>query len=231
MDIKFATVSAVNPITHETSIRPLVQHESVKGVEESLEYFANATGYKVAAIKAVLLGLVQVMKDNANLGLISHMDGVMYVNMNCKGSFAAANGPWVKGTNYLELNAVELEPWKTALSALTAKNVSSTLKPIIDSELDTSTGSYESFGAGHTISIGGNYLAVDSEASDEGVEVVNNGTSAITALTLVSSDMGSVKATLPQELASGEYTLRIKTRCGLGEEAGLKIATRIINIA
>ena len=41
-------------------------------------------------------------------------------------------GPWVKGTNGLELGGVEVKPWKTALEEFKPENQTEGLKPMFD---------------------------------------------------------------------------------------------------
>ena len=228
--INFITVSSLNPLTHETVNRANVQHVRNMSVTESLDYFAEETGYKAAQIKAAILGWVAAALKNAERGVISLMDGVVYIAIKCKGAFSSAVGPWVKGVNYLELNATELNPWKSALSGCTVVNQTEGLKPIIDSVLDLTTGVYDVITGLDPFSIGGNNLAPDPDASDEGV-FIRTADGVLHQAEITLSDLGCVKARLSEALTAGEAEVVVKTRCGLDSSYEVKEVTRKINLA
>ena len=230
MVIKFVTMSGVNAITHDTINRPLVQHVRNMSVNETLAYLADETGYKEAQVKAAWLAWLKQVKLNANRGLTSRLDGVVYITINCKGSFESMKGPWVKGANYLELAAVEIDPWKSELDDCESENQTQGLKPVIDSVIDISTGEYNVITGTNVFSIGGNNLAPDTDATDEGAEVENDETGEVIPCVITFSDIGTVKAKLSAAGDAGEYTLKLKTRCGLGENFGVKTATRKVTV-
>ena len=45
------------------------------------------------------------------------------------------------------------------------------------------------------------------------------------------SDLQNVKARLASALAAGEYTLKVYTRSGLGDQFGVHVATRKVQVA
>ena len=228
--IKFATVTSKVGESGKVVTRAIVQHERNFNLNASLAYFAEETGYKVAVIKAALLAFVAEIKKNAQRGKMSRMDGVFNLGINCKGSFASANGPWVTGDNYLELGANSIDAFKSYLEGIETKNITSSLKPTIDTVLDTITGVYDVVTGTDIFSVGGYNLLIDDEATDEGVELVNDNTGTVYACAVTSSDIGSIKAHLAASAPAGAYTLRVKTRCGL-EGVEVKTATRKIAIA
>ena len=229
MTIKFVTALGTSTLSGETFYRGLVQHVRNMSLKESLAYFAEETGYKEAQVKAALLAFVDEVKRNAQLGQVSYMDGVAYVSITCKGAFKGPKGPWVKGANWLELVAVEMKPWKTALEGFKPENQTEGLKPVIDSVLDTVTGQYDEITGTDVFSVGGNNLAPDPEQEDEGVALVaEDGTR--NAAEIAYSDIGLVKAKMPAAIPAGKYTLEIATRCGLGSTYEVKVATRKITV-
>ena len=229
MTIRFVTALGNASLSEETFYRGLVQHVRNMSLKESLAYFAEETGYKEAQVKAAILAFVDEIKRNAHLGQISYMDGVAYVTITCKGAFKGPTGPWVKGANWLELVAVEVKPWKTALEEFKPENQTEGLKPVIDSVLDTVTGVYDEITGTDAFSVGGNNLAPDPEQEDEGVALVaEDGTRNEAEVTY--SDIGMVRAKLPAAIPAGKYTLQVATRCGLGSAYEVRVATRKITV-
>ena len=229
MTIRFVTALGNASLSEETFYRGLVQHVRNMSLKESLAYFAEETGYKEAQVKATILSFVDEVKRNARLGQISYMDGVAYIAITCKGAFKGPTGPWVKGTNWLELGVVEVKPWKTALEEFKPENQTEGLKPVIDSVLDTVTDQYDEISGTDVFSVGGNNLAPDPEQEDEGVALVaEDGTKNAAEVTY--SDIGLVKAKMPAALPAGKYTLEIATRCGLGSAYEVRVVTRKVTV-
>ena len=80
-----------------------------------------------------------------------------------------------------------------------------------------------------TLLIAGTDLGPDTAQTDEYVGVIaSDGT--LTKAEIISSGLNTVKAAFGSSLEAGEYTLVVATRSGLGEEFGVKTATRKIRI-
>ena len=81
-----------------------------------------------------------------------------------------------------------------------------------------------------TFSIAGSDLAPDATMDDEYVALVDaHGVETKAEITF--SDLQNVKARLEAALPEGEYTLKVYTRSGLGEEYGVHVATRKVAVA
>jgi len=146
-----------------------------------------------------------------------------------KGSFANSNGPWVKGRNFLMLNAVELDPFKSMIEGVIPVNRTGGIVPVIKSVLDNITGIYDVISGTDAFTIAGTDLGPDTSKDDEYVGVIAaNGT--LVKAEIVSSDLNTVKAAFASALEAGEYTLVVATRSGLGNEFGVKTATRKVRI-
>ena len=146
-----------------------------------------------------------------------------------KGSFANSNGPWVKGRNFLMLNAVELDPFKSMLEGVIPVNRTGGIVPVIKSVLDNVTGIYDVIAGTDAFTIAGTDLGPDTSKDDEYVGVIAaNGT--LVKAEIVSSDLTTVKAAFASALEAGEYTLVVATRSGLGDEFAVKTATRKVRI-
>lgn len=208
----------------------LVQHDRTLSKKETYAYLAEKTGYKVTAIKAVFLALKKYLIENANRGNISYVDDVASVRVTCTGGFQSSNGPWVKGQNTLIVNAVTLGAFKEVFSDETPTNKTEGATPTINTILDETTGVYGTVTGTDVFSIAGADLAPDMTKDDEYVELVD-GDGVSTRCTLVSSDLVNVKAKCETALPAGTYTLKIHTRSGLGDEYGVAIASRKIEIA
>ena len=76
----------------------------------------------------------------------------------------------------------------------------------------------------------GNDLAPDATKEDEYVAIVS-AQGVETRCEIVSSDIQNVKARLATALPAGQYTLKVYTRSGFGEEFGVHVATRRVAVA
>ena len=202
-----------------------VQHDRTMSRRETYDYCAERTGFKAAAIRAVFMALAEFIKENQRKGNITYLDGIASIRNYVKGSFAGLAGPWVKGVNYLSVQAVEMEPFKTLLAAILPVNNSEGAKPTINTVLDETTLVYDVVTGTDVFSIAGSDLAPDTTKDDEYVALVDaHGVE--TKAIIDFSDLQNVKAHLESGLLAGEYTLKVYTRSGLGEEFGVHVASR-----
>lgn len=221
----FVTVKA----TMGDGYRCVVQHNRTMQKKEAYKYLGDKLGYSYALIKAVCLGLVEVLKENAARGNISLIDGAVSVRHSVKGGFETSRGPWEAGKNMLLLQAIEQDPFKSAMSGVIPLNNMTGAKPAISSVLDMVTGEYDVITGTDAFSIAGTDLAPDADAEDEYVGfMAADGT--ITKAEITESTLQIVKAKLTSALTAGNYTLVVATRSGLGEEFGVKSATRKVTV-
>ena len=226
----FILTKGVSNLTDKPYYIGTIQHSSVMSKEETYAFLAERLAFSEANIRAVFRSLKPVITANAAKGNISFFDGIASVHTVVKGSFAGSNGPWVKGKNLLLLNAVELDPFKSMLRDVTPVNRTGGISPVIKSVLDNATDVYDVISGVNAFTVAGTDLAPDVTQSDEYVGVLAaDGT--LTKAEIVSSDLNTVKAAFASALEAGEYTLVVATRCGLGEDFGVKTATRKIKIA
>ena len=228
MIVKFITVKGQGNIAAAPFYVGFVQHDRTMSRRETYEYCAERTGFKAAAIRAVFLALAEFIRENQRKGNITYLDGIASIRNYVKGSFAGLAGPWVKSVNYLSVQAVEMEPFKTLLAAILPVNNSEGAKPTINTVLDETTLVYDVI-TGTTgtdvFSIAGSDLAPDATKDDEYVALVDaHGVE--TKAVIDFSDLQNVKAHLESGLLAGEYTLKVYTRSGLGDEFGVHVASR-----
>jgi len=228
--VQFMTAKGATSLTTTPFYVGVPQHERIMTKKESYEYLAGQTGYKAAAIRAVFLGLKEYIRENAAKGNITYIDGFASIRNTCKGAFAAMTGPWVKGKNSLMVGAVELDPFKSALSGIIPINKTEGANPTINTVLDTVTGVYDVITGTDVFSIAGTDLGPDTSKSDEYVALVSK-TGVETKCVVSVSSLGNVKAALETALPAGEYTLCVYTRSGLGSEFGVKCAKRKVTVA
>ena len=230
MIVKFITVKGPDRLATEPFYMGVVQHERTMSRRETYEYLAERTGYKATAIRAVFMAAAEVIRENQRKGNITYIDGVASIRNYVRGAFAGLSGPWVKGRNVLMVNAVEMEPFKTILVGVVPSNNTEGAKPVINTVLDETTLVYDVITGTDTFSIAGADLAPDTTKEDEYVALVDvHGIETKAEITF--SDLQNVKAHLASSLLAGEYTLKVYTRSGLGDQFGVHVASRKITIA
>ena len=229
MIVKFITMKGASNIASEPFYRGFVQHDRTMSRRETYEYCAERTGFKAAAIRAVFMALAEFIRENQRKGNITYLDGVASIRNYVKGAFQGLAGPWVKGVNYLSVQAVEMEPFKTLLAAIVPVNNAEGAKPAINTVLDETTMVYDVITGTDVFSIAGSDLAPDATKDDEYVALVDaHGVE--TRAVIDFSDLQNVKAHLESGLLAGEYTLKVYTRSGLGDEFGVRTATRRVAV-
>lgn len=227
--VKFVTMKGSNTLTATPYYIGIVQHERTMGKREAYEFLAQETGYRAAAIRAVFMALRDYIRENADKGNITFIDGVASIRNVVKGPFQGLTGPWVKGVNHLAVNAVELDPFKSVLADILPSNKTDGAKPVIYTVLDDVTGVYDVITGTDAFSIAGADLAPDDSKDDEYICFVGKDGVEHRA-TITFSDLQNVKAALPAPLPAGEYTLAVYTRSGLGSEFGVAKVTRKVMI-
>ena len=229
MTVKFITVKGSENVGRSPFYIGVAQHERTMPKRETYEYCAERTGYKATAVRAVFMAAAEFIRENQRRGNITYLDGVASIRNYVRGAFAGLNGPWVKGRNVLMVNAVEMEPFKTVLAAVVPENNTEGAKPAINTVLDETTLVYDVITGTDTFSIAGADLAPDAAKDDEYVALVDaHGVE--TKATMTFSDLQNVKAHLEAALPAGEYTLKVYTRSGLGDQFGIHVATRKITV-
>ena len=225
MTVKFITIKGSERLGRSPFYVGLVQHERTMSRRETYEYCAERTGYKATAIRAVFMAAAEFIRENQRKGNITYIDGVASIRNYVRGAFAGLSGPWVKGRNVLMVNAVEMEPFKSLLAAILPTNNTEGAKPVINTVLDETTLVYDVITGTDTFSIAGADLAPDTTKEDEYVALGDvHGIETKAEITF--SDLQNVKAHLASSLLAGEYTLKVYTRSGLGDQFGVHVASR-----
>ena len=227
MTVKYITVKGPDRLAREPFYMGIPQHDRTLSRREFYDLVAGRTGYKPTAVKAVFMALAEYIRENQRRGNITYIDGVASIRNYVRGAFAGLSGPWVKGRNVLMVNAVEMEPFKSLLAAVLPTNNTEGAKPVINTVLDETTLVYDVITGTDTFSIAGADLAPDTTKEDEYVALVDvHGIETKAEITF--SDLQNVKAHLASSLLAGEYTLKVYTRSGLGDQFGVHVATRKI---
>ena len=230
MTVKFMTVKGSENLGHAPFYVGIPQHERTMSRREAYDYVALKTGYTPTAVKAVFMAAAEYVRENQARGNITYIDGVASIRNYVRGAFDGLAGPWVRGRNVLMVNAVEMEPFKTVLAAVVPENNTEGAKPVINTVLDETTRVYDEITGTDVFSIAGANLAPDATKEDEYVALVDaHGVE--TKATMTFSDLQNVKAHLEAALPAGEYTLKVYTRSGLGDQFGVTVAARKVAIA
>ena len=207
------------------------QHERTMSRKEAYAFLADRMGYKATAIRAVFMGLAAYVAENADKGNITLVDGVTSIRNVCRGPFDALTGPWVKGKNYLLVASVALDPFKSALSGIIPTNRTEGASPVINTVYDEVEMEYGQITVGNEFSVAGADLGPDSEKPDEYVSLETSKGELIAKATVSYSDLQNVKGVFEGvEIEPGEYTLAVYTRSGMGDEYGVKKATRKVTV-
>ncbi len=230
MTVKFITIKGQGDIARAPFYMGVVQHERTLSAQEAYELCASHTGYRATAVRAVFMAVAEYIRENQRRGNITFIDGVASIRNYVKGAFEGLSGPWVKGVNYISVNAVEMDPFKTVLAAVVPTNRTEGAKPAINTVLDETTLVYDVITGTDPFSIAGADLAPDPTKDDEFVAFAGRDGQE-TKAEIDFSDLQNVKAHLASALPAGEYTLKVYTRSGLGDEFGVHVASRKVTVA
>ncbi len=229
MTVKYITVKGPDRLAREPFYMGIPQHDRTLSRREFYDLVAGRTGYRPTAVKAVFMALAEYIRENQRKGNITYIDGVASIRNYVKGSFAGLAGPWVRGVNYILAKSIEMDPFKTLLAAIVPTNKTEGAKPVINTVLDETTLVYDVVTGTDGFSIAGADLAPDATKGDEYVAFADaHGVETKAEITF--SDLQNVKAHLASALAPGEYTLKVYTRSGLGDQFGVRVATRKVQV-
>jgi len=225
----FITVKGSASLSETPFYIGIPQHERVMTKDEAYKYVSSKTGHAVATVRSVFQAVAQAVKTYQNKGIMSQLDAIATLRNVVKGGFATQSGPWVKGKNYLLIAAIEADAFKKTLASIIPVNMTGGANPFINTIMDRATSTYDVISGTATFAIAGADLAPDAEATDEGVWL-DSAAGVSTKCMMSESSLGYVEAHLATALTPGEYTVRVMTRSGLGEEFGVKSATRKVTV-
>ena len=229
MTVKYITVKGPDRLAREPFYMGIPQHDRTLSRREFYDLVAGRTGYRPTVVKAAFMALAEYIRENQGKGNITYIDGVASIRNYVRGSFEGLAGPWVKGRNVLMVNAVEMDPFKTVLAAILPVNKTEGAKPAINTVLDETTLVYDVITGTDVFSIAGADLAPDPTKDDEYVALAD-ARGLETKAEIEFSDLQNVKARLASALPAGEYTLKVHTRSGLGDQFGVHVASRKVQV-
>ena len=231
MNAKFITVKGSNMLAPTPYYIGIVQHERTMTTKEAYAYCAEKTGFTPTQVRAAFMALAEYIRENQGRGNITFLDEVTSIRNYVMGAFEGLAGPWVKGKNLLIVKSVEMDPFKSVVSDATLVNNMEGAKPIIKTVFDENTREYGEISIGNVFSIAGADLAPDDTKADEFVALLNDMGTVICKATISYSDLQNVKGVFEDaEVEPGEYTIAVFTRSGMGEEYGVKKATRKVSV-
>ncbi|MBR1587545.1 MAG: hypothetical protein IJ658_04380 [Kiritimatiellae bacterium] len=149
-----------------------VQHERTMSRRETYEYCAERTGFKAAAVRAVFMALAEFIRANQRKGNITYLDGIASIRNYVKGLFAGLAVPWVKGVNYLSVQAVEMEPFRSLIAAILPVNNSEGAKPAINTVLDEVTLVYDVITGTDVFRVAGFNMVLAKDGMGDDVEAM-----------------------------------------------------------
>ena len=231
MNAKYTTVKGSNTSARAPYYIGIVQHERTMSKKEVYAYCAEKTGFTPTQVRAAFMALAEYIRENQGRGNITFLDEVTSIRNYVLGAFEGLAGPWVKGKNLLIVKSVEMDPFKSIVSDATLINNMEGAKPVINTVFDEETGEYGEIRIGNVFSIAGADLAPDGTKDDEYVALLNDMGTVVCKATINYSDLQNVKGVFEGvEVEPGEYTLVVCTRSGMGEEYGVKSATRKVSV-
>ena len=208
-----------------------VQHDATLNADESATAIAAYLKVTPAQFKTAWRLMAASLKRNAKLGNQSTVDGAFRVANMVKGWFQTLTSPWDKTRNFLQVNAVAIDPLKTIVAGADVVNKTEGAKPSIDSVLDTLTGMYDEIKIGDPLYIAGKDISIDSSKSDEFVALKNKKTGTVIKGAVSRSDNQTIDCTFTGvEVEPGEYTFIVQPRSGLGDDFGVATATRNVTV-
>ena len=229
--VRFSTAKGSDTMSPSPFYVGVVQHDRTMSKKETYAYLEERMGYKATAIRAVFMALADYVRENAGKGNITLVDGVTSGRNTCRGSFDGLTGPWVKGRNVLLVTAVAIDPFKSILAGTVPVNNTEGASPIINTVLDEGAMEYGQITIGAPFSIAGADLGPDMEKTDEYVALLDGKGEVVAKAEISYSDLQNVKGVFEGvEVEAGEYTLAVFTRSGMGEEYGVKKATRKVTV-
>ena len=229
MTVKYITVKGPDRLAREPFYMGIPQHDRTLSRREFYDLVAGRTGYRPTVVKAAFMALAEYIRENQGKGNITYIDGVASIRNYVRGSFEGLAGPWVRGRNVLMVNAVEMDPFKTVLAAILPVNKTEGAKPAINTVLDETTLVYDVITGTDVFSIAGADLAPDPTKDDEYVALAD-ARGLETKAEIEFSDLQNVKAHIATALEPGEYTLKVHTRSGLGDQFGVRVASRKVQV-
>ena len=173
MQVKFTCIKGSDRLADNPFYIALAQHERTLSKREFYDLVAEYTGYKATAVRAVFMATAEFVRENQRKGNITYIDGVASIRNYVRGAFESLSGPWNKGVNLLAVNAVEMDPFKSAIAEVIAINDTEGAKPVINTVLDETTMVYDVVTGTDVFSIAGAELALDMEKDDEYVALVS----------------------------------------------------------
>ena len=231
MNAKFITVKGSNVVSPTPYYIGIVQHERTMSKKEAYAYCAEKTGFTPTQVRAAFMALAEYIRENQGRGNITFLDEVTSIRNYVLGAFEGLAGPWVKGKNLLIVKSVEMDPFKSIVSDATLINNMEGAKPVINTVFDEETGEYGEIRIGNVFSIAGADLAPDGTKDDEYVALLNDMGTVVCKATINYSDLQNVKGVFEgTEVEPGEYTIAVFTRSGMGDEYGVKSATRKVTV-
>ena len=133
--------------------------------------------------------------------------------------------------NFLQVNAVAIDPLKTIVAGADVVNKTEGAKPSIDSVLDTLTGKTDEIKVGDPLYVAGKDIAIDTSKTDEFVGLKNKKTGVVVKAVVSRSDNQTIDCTFEDAtIEPGEYTFIVQTRSGLGDDFGVAAATRLVRV-
>ena len=231
MNAKYMTVKGSNTMSLTPYYIGIVQHERTMSKKEAYAYCAEKTGFTPTQVRAAFMALAEYIRENQGRGNITFLDEVTSIRNYVMGAFEGLTGPWVKGKNLLVVKSVEMDPFKSIVSDATLINNMEGAKPIINTVFDDETREYGEIRIGNVFSIAGADLAPDDTKADEFVALLNDMGTVVCKATINYSDLQNVKGVFEgTEVEPGEYTIAVFTRSGMGDEYGVKSATRKVTV-
>ena len=229
MTARYTTTKGAGTIASSPFYIGHVQHNRTMDKRQAYEYLSRQTGSRPAQLRSAFLGLAKALAANAANGNATVIDGVASIRNVARGSFETVHGPWRPGENTIVVAAFELDPFKSALAGFVPANRTEGAKPVINTVFDEVMRVYDEITGTDLFSVAGNDLAPDATKEDEYVALVSE-QGVETKCEVEFSDVQNVKARLASALPAGQYTLKVHTRSGFGDEFGVRVASRRVTV-
>ena len=209
-----------------------ITNERIMSKRETYQHLVEKVGGTRADHAAGWKAIMEQIRDNANRGNATRIDGLGVFRNTVKGGFMTSVGPWVKGANLILIECRELTEFRNALEGVVPVNNTQGDKPTVKSILNTELDDWDIVRVGDVLSIAGTNLAPDMEVEDEYVGLYK-GDELVVKATITKSELNTVECKFEGvTLEPGDYRVGVFTRCGdSGEGVSVKSTFRAVKVA
>lgn len=191
---------------------------------------AGRLGTSKALVKAILDETGNTIAENLRNGHPTMIDNLLWAGLKIKGTFASKDAPWTQGKNFLLPDFRANGVMKESVDGIEFENVTKGAKVQISRVLDALAHIPDVLTVGQKALLSGQGMLVDTEAEDEGVWLENAEGVKVAEGTITNRTDTTLDCTFAEWPEPGAYRICVASRGGLGEQYGVAVAKRGIEV-